>query len=180
MNNLTDISMYDEFSAMLGYTREEILHYFSEHIEDGIKITGIDREEYLSRLRDKYDGYQFSLEGKRVYNPVSIGSFFKIGGIRFDNYWADTGNTSFVTSIARKIDFNTIDDLDEPVDQMFLQFFDILRLKAEDVNKNDLKALLWQTGYLSIKRYDKETESVYIGFPNMEVAESFNSSLLKL
>ncbi len=74
--NLMDISSLDEYSSALGYTQDELELYFAEHINDGIKKSGVTREEYLASLKYWYDGYHFTARGEAVYNPVSIGSFF--------------------------------------------------------------------------------------------------------
>ena len=105
MNNLVDLSMDKEFAGAFGYTDEELDEYFGDGIDEYLEANpGVyeSREEFREKIRDYYDGYRFSPESEtRVYNPVSIGFFFN-NGCRFDEYWKDTGSTSFAINLARK------------------------------------------------------------------------------
>ena len=131
MNNLLDISMNDEYDALFGYTEDELESYFSPHIAIGAQALGISKESYIEHLKKKYDGYKFTLNGERVYNPVSIGSFFYNGGKTFSNYWIETGSTKLLLDLSRKVNFNVDTTLSEPLDIADLSSFDILHLANE-------------------------------------------------
>ena len=178
MNNLRDISLDDSYASMFGYTQEELEQNFAPYIEKGLKNSGMDRNVYLSKLKRMYDGYRFSSGGESVYNPVSVGSFFSAGGTNFAPYWAETGNTKLLLDVARKVDFNLATDLEEPVSTS--SSFDITRLTQSDVSSDDLKWLLYQSGYLTIGRIQVIDDNLfyYLTFPNKEVAQAFCSSLL--
>ena len=82
LNNITDITMHEDFSEMFGYTQDELLKYFDEYLEDAVK-TGIkdrrgnpfSKEGLIAEIKRWYDSFKFSEDGKNVYNPVSIGQF---------------------------------------------------------------------------------------------------------
>ena len=180
MNNLRDISMSDDYAAMFGYTQEELEQNFAPYIKRGMENSGMYRDAYLAKVKDMYDGYKFSPYGETVYNPVSVGSFFDDGGRTFRGYWADTGNTTLLMDVARKVNFNLASDLEGPVSDSFS--FDITRLVRSDVSSSELKWLLYQTGYLTISRIRPSGSVVlyYLAFPNMEVAQAFSSNLLTM
>lgn len=109
MNNLSDYTMTKDYACMCGYTQAEVEHFFSQYIDKGVQKTGLDRDKYLKKLKDQYDGYKFYYESESVYNPVSIGCFFADGCSDFKDYWidsdsvfcsVDTGNIiAFITSM---------------------------------------------------------------------------------
>lgn len=179
LNNLTDISMSASYATMFGYTQEELEKSFSDYIELGMRKTGLDREAYLGKMREMYDGYRFEEDAPKVYNPVSVGLFFSNGGKKFEPYWFETGgNTKLVMNVAKEVDFNIAVDPEKPVSALSLTRFDIAALKGPTVRLDDLKWLLYQTGYLTIKSYNPLLKTYTLEFPNQEVAGSFSAQLL--
>ena len=179
LNNLTDISMSASYATMFGYTQEELEKNFSDYIELGMRKTGLDREAYLGKMREMYDGYRFEEDAPKVYNPVSVGLFFSNGGKKFEPYWFETGgNTKLVMDVAKDVDFNIAVDPEKPVSALSLTRFDIAALKGPTVRLDDLKWLLYQTGYLTIKSYNPLLKTYTLEFPNQEVAGSFSAQLL--
>ncbi len=181
MNNLMDISVMDEYSAALGYTQEELETYFAEYIDDGTKKSGIKREEYLGKLKYWYDGYHFTAEGEAVYNPVSIGSFFYMGGRSFRNYWIQTGGmTTLLTEVAKRVKFDLSDVDDMKISEEKLHTVDIIQMAQTEVSRENLLALLYQTGYLTIKEAVSVRDKylVKLGYPNEEVENGLNEILL--
>ena len=179
LNNLTDISMSASYATMFGYTQEELEKNFSDYIELGMRKTGLDREAYLGKMREMYDGYRFEEDAPKVYNPVSVGLFFSNGGKKFEPYWFETGgNTKLVMNVAKEVDFNIAVDPEKPVSALSLTRFDIAALKGPTVRLDDLKWLLYQTGYLTIKSYNPLLKTYTLEFPNQEVAGSFSAQLL--
>ncbi len=179
MNNLNDISMNEDYATLFGYTDEEIGSYFAEYIEKGLKATGLSREEYMTKLAEKYDGYRFSPESNTaVYNPVSIGSFFADGGKLFNNYWIDTGNMKLLMDVAKHNDFDIANDITTPISRDDITTFDILAMSSSDVDPYTYKSLLFQTGYLTIKAIDEmNPKALILGFPNEEVSEAYSVNL---
>jgi hypothetical protein len=182
MNNLTDLTMDKDYATMLGYTQEEFESNFAGYIEKGVRDSGLPREEYLAKIRTMYDGFRFAPGCETVYNPVSIGKFFSTGhGVDFKGYWSETGGTQLLMDIARKVNFNIVQDISTPMRETSLDVFDLQSLASEYVSKSDLMALLLQTGYLTIESMEKNKFGeikYHLRFPNQEVEDSFSSRLL--
>ena len=181
MNNLVDISVLDEYSALLGYTQEELEDNFAEYLDAGAKKNNISKEEYLSQLKYWYDGYHFTSEGQAVYNPVSIGSFFYAGGEIFRNYWIQTGGmTSFLTEIAKRVKFDLSLSDEIRISEDKLHSVDIIQMVQTEVSKENFIALLYQSGYLTIKASSKGRSGylLTLGYPNEEVEQGLNEILL--
>ena len=180
MNNLIDLSFIREYATLFGFTEEEVKHYFSEYIEQGIKRTGLSYDEYMAKLEKKYNGNRFSPDSEvTVYNPVSIGLFFFYGGEKFDNYWVETGGMKLLMDVAKHIDFDISKDITTPISKSDITVFDILEMSSNTVSPYKYKSLLFQSGYLTIKGISKNNPNAYIlDFPNEEVAESYSVNLL--
>ena len=177
LNNLTDITMDYNYAAMLGYTQEELETYFADRIELAPKQLNMPKEQLLPKIKAWYDGYRFHEDAPSVYNPVSLAEFFT-KRFEFNNYWFSTGTPSFLLELIMKSKFNLARSLETPVGGSFFNAFEI--------NNLDPQVLLFQTGYLTIDRAEQRTipfttksiKEYYLRFPNQEVEESFNDSLL--
>ena len=181
MNNLMDISVKDDYSAAFGYTQDELETYFAEYIENGAEKSGVTREEYLGKLKYWYDGYRFTVRGEAVYNPVSIGSFFYMGGMNFMNYWIQTGGmTMLLTEVAKRVKFDVSLTDDIKISEEKLHASDIIQMAKTEVCERNFLSLLYQTGYLTIKEAVPVMESylIKLGYPNEEVAKGLNEILL--
>ena len=181
MNNLVDLSMKEEFAGAFGYTDEELDEYFGEGIDEYLEANHgkyKSREEFMEKIRSYYDGYRFSPESEtRVYNPVSIGFFFN-DGCKFDNYWIQTGATSFAVALARNVDLSKILSSQElKTTAAAFSTFDISDIKEKNLTERKMIARLYYTGYFSIESYDEPY--IHLSFPNAEVAASFVNHLLE-
>ena len=182
MNNLVDLSMKEEFAGAFGYTDEELDEYFGEGIDEYLEANPgkyKSREEFRKKIRSYYDGYRFSPESEtRVYNPVSIGFFFN-DGCKFDNYWIQTGATSFAVALARNVDLSKILSSQElKTTAAAFTTFDISDIREKNLTERKMIAMLYYTGYFSIESYDEPY--IHLSFPNAEVAASFVNHLLEL
>ena len=159
LNNLNDITLDRRYSAICGYTEEDLDTVFAP------ELPGLDRE----RIRDWYNGYGW-LGEERVYNPFDILLLFDKR--EFKPWWFETGTPAFLveTLFRRRVSSVALDGM--------LGTGDLL--SAFDVDAIATEALLFQTGYLTIR--DEENlggESLYrLGYPNREVRQSLNRSLL--
>jgi hypothetical protein len=168
LNNLTDITLMEEFSTLLGYTEAELEHYFSGYMKQMTEKRGIS-ESYLSEtLRKWYNGYSWDGENF-VYNPYSILNLFHKN--KFKNYWFATGTPTFLTRLikSREIDLMELENL--PVNSYIFESYDIENL--------EIPALLFQTGYLTVKKITVkgEKETYHLSYPNQEVRDSFLTHL---
>ncbi|MFN8577088.1 MAG: AAA family ATPase [Candidatus Sericytochromatia bacterium] len=169
LNNITDITMYDKYSNILGITEEELYHYFDEYINVLANKKKITVEELKLRLKKWYNGYSWD-GNKFVYNPYSILSAFTKNDI--SNYWFETGTPSFLITLIREYNIDI-----KKLEKLFLSIKDF---SAFEVDKMNVYALLFQTGYLTIKEIieiDEEKE-YRISYPNEEVKKSMLDYLL--
>lgn len=179
MNNPDDLSDNPNYNNAWGFTYSEILSNFSEYIDNGINSTKLERDEYLNKLKNQYDGYRFSLDGRKeetVYNPISICKFFSQGGEYFKDYWVQTGNTGLIINEARKNNFSIIKNIEEPVNLNRMNKFEALDM-LDKLNDEELKFLMYQTGYLTLKNKN-EDGTTSLKFSNNEVLCSFTDSVL--
>ena len=167
INNLTVISMDDEYSALCGFTQEEIEENFPEGIKHLAEKENLTMEETLSLLRQMYDGYHFAADSPGVYNPYSIINALAKGKI--DNFWFSTGTPSFLVEMLRKFhtDISKIDGSEAEAPEF-------------DAPTEDMKSILpifYQSGYLTIKKYDSQFGVYTLGFPNKEVRDGMMRTL---
>ena len=160
LNNLTDITLDPRFAAICGYTDADLDRVFAP------ELAGLDRDA----IREWYDGYHW-LGGERLYNPFDILLLFR--NRKFDSYWFETGTPTFLveTLFRRRVASPDLDGMASTGD--LLASFDVDDIATE--------ALLFQTGYLTIRREEVlGGESLYrLGYPNREVRQSLNRSLLR-
>ncbi|MDE6560114.1 MAG: ATP-binding protein [Muribaculaceae bacterium] len=170
LNNLDDISMENAYSEICGWTERELTEYF----QPGIRALADEREEEptdtLTALRDYYDGYRFSPKGSPVYNPFSVMRALKAKAIM--PYWFDTGTPTF---LAKRIKKSGIDP-----DSINGQTQSYSNLISVGTGTNNVTALMFQTGYLTIESFDPRRLRFTLRFPNREVEIGFAENLLPL
>lgn len=166
LNNLTDISMSAPFATMLGYTHEELKHYFHEHIAALADAQGMTYEAAYAEILRWYDGYKFEENADLIINPVSLGLCLKEKKLK--TYWSSTAVPTFL-----------VDLLKESPRHLSKVEMDETQLDAYEPTHLNIITLLFQTGYLTIKDFMQSGSwrSYILDFPNMEVRNAFNSSL---
>jgi hypothetical protein len=157
LNNLTDLSIDPSFNEICGISQRELEANFVEEL----KI--YDKE----KIKEWYNGYKWDIDGETLYNPFSILTFFKNKG-KYQNYWYTTGTPTFLMKMCRENHMYEFEEVS--IHQDDLGNFDIKNLKIIPV--------LFQTGYLTIVKEDI-FNSYVLGFPNMEVRESYLRHLLE-
>ena len=166
LNNLTDISMSDDYATMCGYTEKELKENFKDRLIPLAESKKLKYEVFLDKIKKWYDGYRFSDNSENVYNPVSFTKFLENNG-KFNNYWFETGSPSIIVKLIN----NSNLDLKQYLE--VYQEADIFT--AFMPTKISLPAMMYQTGYLTIK--DTKPVGDYfmykLGFPNYEVEQSF-------
>ena len=159
LNNLKDITLDPRYSAICGYTEADLDTLFAP------ELPGLDRAE----IRRWYNGYNW-LGEEQVYNPFDVLLLFDRR--RFGAYWFETGTPTFLleTLLAREVSALALDDM--LGSEELLSAFDVDHIATE--------ALLFQTGYLTIRRTEPRGGQMYyrLGYPNQEVRQSLNESLL--
>ncbi len=158
LNNLTDITLDRPYAGMLGYTQQELEHYFADRIEGLVTQESIEKEDLLAKVKAWYNGYNW--DGKtKVYNPFSILSLFRNGDFR--NFWFATGTPTFLVDLCKEQFFYKVEGSE--VDQTAFDSYTL--------DNMDLRSLLFQTGYLTIQE-QTEFDTYFLNFPNREVRES--------
>ncbi len=159
LNNLKDISLEEKFGNICGYTHEDIETNFNPLLQ------GVD----LEKLKEWYNGYYFLKD--KVYNPFDILLFIS-ENFTYKNYWFETGNPSFLIELIKKNNYYLPNLENIVVGEEILNSFDV-----ENIN---LETLLFQTGYLTIKkRFEKRNKIKFsLKIPNLEVKVSLNSAVL--
>ena len=100
LNNHNNISLDPEAATLLGYTKEEVMNYFSPYIERLAHLHDQEPKETEESIRMWYNGYRFSKEEVKVYNPFSLHYLFEKN--EFDNYWFDSATPSFLLYLLKK------------------------------------------------------------------------------
>ncbi len=168
MNNFKDISLEETYADICGITEEELHRYFDDEIKELARTKGKTFEDVCGKLKNMYDGYLFAGEGARVYNPYSV--LITLDRSKFSNYWYETGTPSFLIKLMSDENFNLL-ELNGKIEAETL-------MSVDDLSNNEVVPVLYQSGYLTIKEWDKETQQYILGFPNGEVRESFVKHLL--
>ncbi|MDE6409110.1 MAG: ATP-binding protein, partial [Muribaculaceae bacterium] len=170
LNNLNDISLTEEYADICGWTENELIDNFSPGIEKLAEKKKKRIEETIKELRGYYDGYRFTYEGSRLYNPFSV--LNALFHLRIRPYWFATGTPTF---LVKRIKDNRM--LLSSLNKQWCRESELLEVGFNSPNP---VPLLFQTGYLTIRDYDDETGRYELGFPNYEVEHGFNNQLLKL
>ena len=168
LNNLIDISLDHRYAEVCGITEVELRSYFDEGVGMLADANGLTKEACYERLRLDFDGYRFNLEGPGMYNPFSV--LNTLAKQRFGDYWFETGTPSFLVYQLQKTGY--------PLEAMTTEDLSTDTLNSIDIMDENPLSLLYQSGYLTLKSYDKRFDEYRLGFPNREVEEGFIKYLL--
>ena len=168
LNNLRDISMLKAYESICGITEEELHSVFEEDIRALGKANNMTEEETKAELKEKYDGYHFNEECVDIYNPFSILNTF--ANRKFGNYWFETGTPTYLVKLLKK-NKSSIEELDGIE-------IDGKMLESIDTTSHNPIPVIYQSGYLTIKGYDKVFETYILGYPNKEVEKGFINFIL--
>lgn len=167
LNNLMDISLSEDYNSICGITETELLKYFKDPIDGVAHLYGVSFNQMLEMLKNQYDGYNFSDPSMTecLYNPFSILSCFNERKI--DDYWFDSGTPSFLIRTLIKDG----QDIPSLMDDVTVRA-DIMR--GVNVPEKSPITNLYQSGYLTVKSYNRPENKYTLGFPNHEVISGFN------
>ena len=168
LNNLANISMLPQYDALCGITQDELLTQLKPGIENLAQREDTTFEDAVALLRKYYDGYHFSEGMTDIYNPFSL-----VKALQFEKvaaYWFESGTPTWLIGQMRR--FNTeLTDMED------------IELSAERFDRptqhiTSIIPVLYQSGYLTIKGYDKETNTYTLGIPNLEVRKGLGNALI--
>ena len=168
INNLKNVTLLPRFSAICGFTEEEVKTVFAEDIKRMAKVYEVTPEEMYEKIKFKYDGYHFAGISPSVFNPFSLINAF--GDEELNNYWFASGTPTFLIKQLKHFhtDITSLDKLEVPSSA-----FD-----QPTENMQDALPLLYQSGYLTIKGYDRYTQAYTLSIPNQEVRVGYVNGLL--
>ncbi len=169
LNNITNVSMDEPYAGICGITKEELLTQMSDDIGALAAKLGITFEQTVDKLKDNYDGYHFTWPSPDVFNPFSLLNCF--AKQKLDSYWFGSGTPTYLINMMRNFDCLPSDigmqmeagkdDFDAPTETM-----------------TNIMPLLYQSGYVTIKDYDEETELYTLDIPNKEIRVGLFRALL--
>ena len=168
LNNLRNISMMPQYSALCGITTTELLNVFDEDIQMLADEYGCAKKDMLERLKLQYDGYHFGKKSEDVFNPYSLMYAFTNRDV--DYYWFASGTPTFLFEEMKRFGTNI---LDLPQIQVSTTEFD-----TPTEGMTSALPLLYQAGYLTIKGYDFDSDKYALDFPNAEVKVGFMENFL--
>ena len=162
-NQPDDISMVADFDTLCGITQEEMEHYFAEPIAELAQEYRMTVPEMMQLLKRQYDGYHFSKRMVDVYNPFSLLNVFKKRDIA--DYWFSTGTPTYLVHL--------LNHAQEGLDEMIGRYY--RRQEFVDYKATVEKPLpmIYQSGYLTVKDYNREDDTFLLDFPNNEVKTGF-------
>jgi hypothetical protein len=169
LNNLKILTLKDEYSSCCGITKSELTQYFREGIEEMAEHNGLTYEETLEQLKQHYDGYHFSINSEDIFNPYSI--INALDDKEFNSYWFTSGTPTFLVELLqpKNLDMLNLDDLWVNDD----------RFDTPTEKLTDPIPVLFQSGYLTIKGYERRGKLYHLCFPNQEVRQGFSKSLVR-
>ena len=168
LNNLQNISMQDDYSAICGITEQELRTQLQIDIEKIAEANDETYEEACLHLKQQYDGYHFSKSCRDIYNPFSL--FNAFAQKSYENFWFSTGTPTFLIDLLQQCNFDirrldaataTAEQFDAPTNRI-----------------SDPLPVLYQSGYLTIKEYDRDFQTYTLAYPNKEVRKGFIESLM--
>ena len=169
LNNITNVSMDTEYAGICGITKEELVAEMHEDIQQMADVMGLSYDKTLEKLKENYDGYHFAWPSSDIFNPYSLLTCFSKRKV--DSYWFGSGTPTYLLNMMRKYDFTPI-DLGEQMDASKDDF------DAATETMTTIMPLLYQSGYITIKNYDPETELYTLALPNKEVRIGLYRSML--
>lgn len=163
LNNIVDVSMRDEYATMLGYTEDELTANFEPHLRAHARKMGLKYDKYRAEMKRWYNGFRFAkYNPETVYIPISIALALSAKEPAFSSTWADTGRPSMLMNLLKREDLLGI-DMDR-IPNIVDSDFDV-----SDLNAKNTIGMLFQSGYLTIKDFNRITGTYTLGVPDEEI-----------
>ena len=163
LNNLEDISMRQQYIEICGISDRELHENFETELHEFADAQGLTYDEICTEMRERYDGYHFTHDSIGMYNPFSVLNTLKYNV--FGNYWFETGTPTYLVELLKK------------------HHYDLHRMAHEETSADVLNSIdstsdnpipvIYQSGYLTIKDWNMDTDSYLLDFPNDEVRSGF-------
>ena len=169
LNQLNDISMKPPYATICGITKQELIDTFTPELDKLASYNRMTPEDTIHKMTSLYDGYHFCEFAEGVFNPFSVLNSFD--GCKFDSYWFQTGTPTFLVELLQKSEYDLrtlLSGIEVPVSSFAEYKMDV----------NNPIPLIYQSGYLTIKDYDRRFNNYLLDFPNDEVRYGFINFLV--
>ena len=165
LNNIVDISLYEEYGNICGLSEEEIINYFPEYIDETAKKLRLSTDDLLKKMKYYYNGFCFDEGGQhRLYNPFSTLNFFF--NKYFFNYWIESGTSSMFVEYLKTNKLSVEQFRNFPATDNFLYH-------STEIEKAIPESFLFQTGYLSLRK--NAEDKLVLDYPNTEVLNALSA-----
>ena len=168
LNNLKDISMSPQFHDICGITEAELHAVFDEKVDKLAAANGQTKEGAYEALRQRYDGYHFCPDSAGMYNPFSV--LWTLSELQYGSYWFSTGTPTYLVELMKEADLNP--------SELSGYEASASELDSVQIMVDNPIAVLYQSGYLTIKGYDARFKTYVLDYPNDEVKEGFVNFLV--
>lgn len=168
LNNLNDISMDERYIEICGITEKEIHENLEDELHELARRQKMTYDEVCKELKECYDGYHFVEDSIGLYNPFSLLNTFD--KMKFGSYWFETGTPTYLVELLKQNHYSLQRIAHEETDADVLNSID-------SASQNPVP-VIYQSGYLTIKGYDRRFGMYRLGFPNREIEEGFIKFLL--
>ena len=169
LNQLNDISLNENYASICGISESELEKYFMPEIEELARVQEMSLEETKAELAKMYDGYHFTPGSEGVYNPFCL--LKALSESDFGSYWFESGTPAFLVKTLQNQPFQLLSILDgrQASETQF---------KDYDPDSKNMLPVIYQSGYLTIKGFEKRGRIYTLGFPNKEVEDGFLNAIL--
>lgn len=168
LNNIANISMRNDYAGICGITYDELTTQMSADVDALGEKLGLNREQMLAKLREYYDGYHFAAQSPDVFNPFSLLNAMSAG--QLDYYWFSSGTPTYLIEMLRKYHVMPSEIGGGDADKS--------EFDAPTEHMTSVMPLLYQSGYITIKGYDPETDLYTLDLPNKEIRVGLYRCLL--
>lgn len=165
-NSLCDISMHNDYADICGISEAEMHRYFDNDVYELGKTYRLSKAQCYERIAEMYGRYHFCENSIDVYNPYSVINCLLNKSFIDNNY--------LQLELATNLDKDLLDKIVQ--DNGIYINCSALR-DSRDLGDHPL-SLLYRTGILTIKEYDKEYDIFYLGFPNKGIMHHLSSSFV--
>lgn len=162
-NQPLDISMSDRFESLCGITEEELHTRFAEPIREMAMKQGCSEEDIRQQLKQRYDGYHFSKMPADIYNPFSLLNAFY--NMDISDYWFASGTPTYLIRL--------MNHFHEGIDELTGKYYSLDEFINYKADTEYPLPMIYQSGYLTIKDYDRRRQTFLLDFPNNEVKSGF-------
>ena len=162
-NQPMDISLSPKYDTLCGITMQEEEKYFRSSVSELAEMEGLSDDEMRMKLRQKYDGYNFSKRMRGVYNPFSLLNAF--AAEEMGNYWFSSGTPTYLINLLDRDNVN--------LNEIVWKYYDTAEFMDFKMDRDAPLPMLYQSGYLTIKGYDARRSLYLLDIPNNEVKNGF-------